>query len=133
MQIGEISKRTGFSRDTIRWYEKIGLIRLDKRSRSENNYRNYDQKTLDKLIFIKQIKSFGFTLKEIADLLFLEEMNTLKCSSVSEIIDLRLRKIDEKIAELRNLKSKLVKGKEGCTGNCKEMFEGKKSATFAGS
>ena len=129
MQIGEISKRTGFSRDTIRWYEKIGLIRLDKKSRSENNYRNYDQRTLDKLIFIKQIKSFGFTLKEIADLLFLEEMRELKCSSVSEIIDLKLNKIDQKITELQNLKSKLIKGKKGCSGNCREMFEGKKSVT----
>ena len=44
MQIGEISKLTGFSRDTIRWCEKIGLVKLGKQSRSKNNYRNYDQK-----------------------------------------------------------------------------------------
>ena len=122
MQIGEISKLTGFSRDTIRWYEKIGLIKLGRQSRGKNNYRNYDQKTLDKLMFVKQIKSFGFTLKEIADLLLLEETNDLNCSSVLKIIEPKLKMIDEKIAELQDVKSKLIKGKESCSGNCRELL-----------
>ena len=101
------------------------MIKLDKKSRSENNYRNYDQKTLDKLIFIKQIKSFGFTLKEIQGLLFLDEINELNCSTVSEITEPKLKMIDQKITELQNLKSRLVRAKESCSGNCKEILQRK--------
>lgn len=123
-----MKKRTGFSRDIIRRNEKIGLIKLDKGSRSENNYRNYEQKTLDKLIFIKQVKSFGFTLKETAGLLFLDETNELNCSSISEILEPKLKMIEEKITELQNLKSKLIYAKQSCSGNCKELFEEQKPA-----
>ena len=123
MQIGEIANRTGFSVDTLRWYEKIGLIQLEKGSRGENNYRNYDQKTLERLLLIKQIKSFGFTLKEVQELLFLDEMDELKCNSVNELIEPKLKKIEQKIEELQMLRLKLLDAKECCSGNCRELFE----------
>ena len=80
------------------------------------------KKILVKLIFIKQIKSFGFTLKEIADLLLLDETNDLNCSSVLKIIEPKLKTIDKKIAELQNVRSKLIYGKDSCSGSCKELL-----------
>ncbi len=126
MLIGEIAKQTGFSKDAIRWYEKIGLIKLDKKARYDNNYRNYGQQTVDRLRYIRQIKSFGFTLKEIKEILWLEESDALNCGSVSAIMDPKLKVIDQKIAELQNLKLKLVTARESCSGNCRELFAGEK-------
>ncbi|MDN5214873.1 MerR family DNA-binding protein [Fulvivirgaceae bacterium BMA12] len=129
MLIGEISKQTGFSKDTIRWYEKIGLIKLDKKDRYDNNYRNYGQRIIDRLRYIRQIKAFGFTLREIKEILSLEESDALNCRSVSAIMDPKLEVIDQKIAELQNLKIKLVTARETCSGNCRELFAGENSAS----
>lgn len=122
MQIGEIAKRTGFSPDTLRWYEKIGLIQLNKRSRGENNYRVYDAATLDRLLRIKQIKALGFTLKEVSALLLLDEIDELNCHSVSNIMGTKLAEIDRQIAELQALKARLIGAKSSCTGNCSEVL-----------
>lgn len=119
MRIGEVSQRTGFSQDTLRWYEKIGLIQLDKHTRTDNNYRFYDQKTVDRLLDIRQLKTFGFTLKEIGELLFLEEIDELNCPSVAAKLDPKLESIDKKIAELEKLKIRLLQVKENCSGDCK--------------
>lgn len=122
MQIGEISALTGFSKDTIRWYEKIGLIQLDKKSRGENNYRKYDKAVAQKLIQIKQIKSFGFTLEEIKTMYLLKKHDELSCVSVAGIFQNRLNEVEEKIKELKTIKRKLLELKSSCTGNCVEKF-----------
>ncbi len=122
MLIGEAATLTGFSKDTIRWYEKIGLINLDRNSRSENNYRSYDKKTIDKLLLIRQIKNFGFTLKEIGEFLFLLEIGQIKCVTTAEVFENKLEIIDKKITELQNIKTKLVLARSKCTGDCLEVL-----------
>ena len=123
MHIGQVSTITGFSRDTLRWYEKIGLIHLPKKTRRENNYRVYDEETLEQLILIKQCKAFGFTLNEIKELLNLDRIENWQCSAVSAIMQKKLTVIDQKILELQQLKSRIIQAKETCTGNCKEVLE----------
>lgn len=123
MKIGELSKLTGFTKDTIRWYEKIGLIQLDKNSRYENNYRNYESSVVEKLMLIRQIKSFGFTLNEIKEFMLLQKHDHLNCNSVSNIFDNRLRSIEQKILELENFKSKLLQLKKVCVGDCIEKLK----------
>jgi len=123
MQIGELSKLTGFTRDTIRWYEKIGLIQVDKNSRYENNYRNYEFGLVEKLILIKQIKSFGFTLNEIKEFMLLQQHDQLNCNAASKIFDNRLRAIEEKILELKNFRAKLLQVKRDCEGDCIEKIK----------
>ncbi|MEP5614170.1 MAG: MerR family transcriptional regulator [Cyclobacteriaceae bacterium] len=125
MQIKEVSEKTGFSKDTLRWYEKIGLIKLDRKSRTENNYRNYSQQILKRLFLIRQMKSFGFSLDEVEDLLVLEEINEMNCPSVLGIVEPKLKMIEEKITDLQNLRSKLIEAKKKCSGNCIELFEEK--------
>ncbi len=123
MLINEVAYQTGFSRDTIRWYEKIGLIHLEKNARTANNYRNYDIAIVERLLLIKQMKSFGFSLDEIKDLLGLIGLDDLNCENVEPIIDPKIKAIEERIDELKQLKSKLVIAKEKCSGNCIELFE----------
>jgi len=122
MYIGELSKQTGFSKDTIRWYEKIGLIQLDKQSRGENNYRNYTPKILARLIIIKQLKLLGFTLKDIETLLKLNKHELINCNTVSEIYLNRLHVIEEKIRTLQDMKSKLLQTGNACSGNCNDVL-----------
>src|SRR3989338_1716476 len=69
MLIGELSKRTGLTKDTIRFYEKQGLIPEARKIHTFNNYKEYTEETLNRLLTIKKVKSFGFTLNESAELL----------------------------------------------------------------
>ena len=119
MRIGELSEHSGLTRDTIRWYEKIGLITGKDIRRNVNNYRNYDASALERLMFIRQGKSFGFTLREIRSLLSMVEADKLHCDSFTPSIDSKLKAIDDQIASLQQTRNKLTHMKEQCTGDCK--------------
>jgi DNA-binding transcriptional MerR regulator len=69
MLIGDITRGAGVPRDTIRYYERLGLVQLAPRSRRSNNYKEYAEDTVERLAQIGQLKELGFTLAEIRDLL----------------------------------------------------------------
>lgn len=126
MLIGELSKACGLSRDTIRFYEKHGLIAVGKKERRFNNYKEYSEETLMRLVSIKQLKSFGFTLNEVSELLELLETNKATCSNVSQIIDEKVLLINQKIQELKTVRQQLLDGKKNCldeTGTLKTPDE----------
>ena len=110
MLIGEIAKKTCLSRDTIRFYEKKGLIAVDRTDSEWNNYKSYSAATLNRLMLIKRAKGFGFTLNEIAEILDLCEMNAATCNVMSDKIQEKLTAIDQKIKELKAMK-KMIYGK----------------------
>jgi DNA-binding transcriptional MerR regulator len=114
MLIGELSKKTGFSRDTIRYYEKLGLIGIKRRERRENNYKEYPDTILRKLNSIQSLKDFGFTLSEISGLLELMDENVATCDYVSELVGQKTELIDRKIAELQLIKEKMLMRVSGC-------------------
>jgi DNA-binding transcriptional MerR regulator len=118
MLIGELSNKTGLSRDTIRFYEKQGLISIGRRERRENNYKEYSENTLHKLLTIKRIKGFGFTLNETEEFLALLDKDAATCENVAEKMYEKLKKIDEKIKELQDLKASLSSDLINCTNNC---------------
>lgn len=124
MLIGHLSKETGLTRDTIRFYEKRGLIPAGVRESKFNSYKSYPIKTLEKLLFIKKMKKFGFTLKEISEFLQLLEFNTASCKNVSEKMSEKVRVIDDKIEELEEMKGRIIESLNSCLsrermlGNC---------------
>lgn len=118
MLIGELSNKTGLSRDTIRFYEKQGLISIGRRERRVNNYKEYSESTLHKLLTIKRIKGFGFTLNETEEFLTLLDKDAATCENVAEKMNEKLKKIDEKIKELQDLKVSLSSDLINCTNNC---------------
>ena len=122
MQIGEIAKQSGFSKDTLRYYEKIGLLQLDKKQRGENNYRFYDSAILQKLNTIKSLKQVGFTLKEIKKLLSMDESNRISCQSVGAIVQPKIVKIEAEILKLQMQKRKLLQLMGACEGDCVATF-----------
>ena len=104
MLIGELSKKTGFSRDTIRYYEKLGLIKEPARNGTDNNYKNYTEPVLKRLLAIRKIKDFGFTLKETHGMLILFEEGVLEHERGNRYVKRKIALIDNKIKELEIIK-----------------------------
>ena len=137
MRIGEISNKSGLTKDTIRFYEKKGLIAVNRTDSEWNNYKEYSNNNLNKLLLIKKAKEFGFTLKEIAELLELFELNSASCSKLSETASSKISEIDAKIKELKKMKKmivdRVIEFQEDCNGfnengNCKNLqFKNKSS------
>jgi DNA-binding transcriptional MerR regulator len=118
MLIGELSKRTGLSRDTIRFYEKQGLIKVGRRERRVNNYKEYSDAILRRLLLFNKTKSYGFTLNESAEIISLLDANLASCDRISKVADGKIAVIDKKIEELKVLKNLLKSSVENCKNGC---------------
>lgn len=114
MLIGEVSRLTGLSRDTIRFYEKQGLIDVPRKDTRFNNYKEYSPELVQRLLLIKRLKNFGFTLNEAAEYLELMGANQATCMNVSDKINQKVQVIDQKMEELRQIRFLLTKGVEEC-------------------
>jgi len=112
LKIGELSKESGVSIDTIRFYEDKGLI--SPTNRSEKGYRFYDLATSNALEFIISSKELGFTLNEIKDLINIKVNKKGKCSLTLDKIKDKELDIDKKISELRKIKNALKKVSKKC-------------------
>ena len=118
MLIGELSAKTGLSRDTIRFYEKEGLISVGRKQRRANNYKEYDETVLERLHLIRRIKNFGFTLQETAELLSLIAVNAATCDEMRSRTTQKIALIDSKIADLLQLRQQLVSNLQTCIDGC---------------
>lgn len=107
MLIGELSKRSGFSRDTIRYYEKIGLIELPAAARREHNYKDYPEEVLQQLNAIRKYKELGYTLEEIRELLVLQSIKILDIAKLLEITERKIMGVDTELERLHNIRLKL--------------------------
>lgn len=123
MLISEVALMTGFSKDTLRYYEKIGLIELNRNNRSSGNYRHYGKRESEKLRQLKLLKEFGFSLREIKYLFKLGESNLAKCETVSDLVDEKVLVLDAKIDQLNLMKSRLVAAQDVCKGTCTEIID----------
>lgn len=101
LTIGQVAKQAHVSNDTIRLYERYGLIK--EPPRAENGYRQYPPEAIEQLIFIKRTQNMGFTLKEIQELLSIHHTSKQSCSDVKLRAQKKLNKITEKMNELKKL------------------------------
>jgi len=118
-KIGEVTKLIGMSADTLRYYEKFGL--LANISRNESGVRQYDDKDLSRLKFIKRAQSMNFSLHEIKKLLTMREDPQHAKDSVRQLTADKLKSIESQVTELTTLQNELrlllnlCRGsKEGC-------------------
>ena len=113
MLINELSKKTGISTYTIRFYEKSGLIkgRQDESIKS-NNYYHYDEVAIEKLEFIIDAKSVGFTIKEIGQIIdaWYDKKYTKK--QKLEILEDKLISLEQKMKEIKEMKRQILKFRE---------------------
>ncbi|WP_134089036.1 MerR family transcriptional regulator [Olivibacter sp. XZL3] len=118
MLIGELAAKSGLSRDTIRFYEKQGLITIERKQRRNNNYKEYSEEILNRLLTIKRLKNFGFTLNESAVILDMIEIREATCSNVSEMIEKKVQLLDAKILDMVALRNQLINGVKKCVSCC---------------
>ncbi len=106
-QIGEVSGRTGCNIQTIRYYERIGLLPAPPRSRGR--YRLYTRKHTERLIFIRRSRDLGFTLDQVRALLALADQDGASCKEVEKVARAHLRDVTSKITDLRTIERVLRK------------------------
>lgn len=104
--VGELSNQLGINKETVRYYEKIGL--LTEPSRDTNGYRTYTNRDIEVIRCIQMAKDFGFTLKEIGTLLH-DEILSGDIESIKRLVSTKITDIDLKISELENTKRVLEK------------------------
>ena len=101
LPIGELSKRTGCNIETIRYYERIGLLRAP--ARTEGKFRRYSVNELRRLAFIRRARGLGFTLDEVRALLGFAENRARSCADVRDLAAAHLKDVRAKIADLRKM------------------------------
>jgi MerR family transcriptional regulator, copper efflux regulator len=109
MLINELSKRTGITTHTIRFYEKSGLIK-GKRDENikTNKYFQYDEATVEKLELVRDAKSIGFTISEISQLMDAWYNNKMSIADKLAVLDVKLQFIEERIKQLQGMKEMLM-------------------------
>lgn len=116
MKIGELSTKTGCNIETIRYYERVGLI--TKPGRTESNYRIYNIAHFKQLKFILKTRLLGFSLSQIKELLSLSVENNLdSCQKIQEISKRHIILINQKIKDLNLLKDEHNRLLNHCESN----------------
>lgn len=113
--IGAVARRAGVGIDTIRYYEREGLLLPPQRRAS--GYRDYDPGAVERLRFIRRAKDLGFTLDEIRELLALSTDRERGVKNVKHRAEERLAQIDQRIRELQRMKRGLQQLIDACPGH----------------
>mgnify|MGYP003576340224 CR=1 FL=1 len=114
MKIGELSRATGTNIETIRYYERIGL--LPEPSRTAANYRSYGDTHRARLAFVRHSRDLGFTIEEVRSLLDLSDHPRRDCADADRIASRHLVQVEEKIAQLSLLRDELSRIVGRCRG-----------------
>ena len=121
MKIGELAVATGTKVETVRFYEKAGLLPLPDRTSS--NYRSYGREHLQRLSFVRRARDLGFSLDDVRELLALADERDQPCGAVDHIASGHLAEVERKIADLELMRDELrrVIGscRKGTVGDCK--------------
>lgn len=114
MKIGELSRATGTNIETIRYYERIGL--LPAPARTAANYRSYGSSHRARLTFVRHSRELGFTIEEIRSLLDLSDHPARDCGDADRIATRHLEQVEGKIAQLTALRDELTRIVGRCRG-----------------
>ncbi|MEQ6291853.1 Cd(II)/Pb(II)-responsive transcriptional regulator [Vogesella sp. GCM10023246] len=113
MQIGELAKRGGCDAETIRYYEREGL--LPAPARSASGYRRYEQAHLEQLAFIRHCRSLAMSLADIRRLLaYHQHPSPAPCDDINALLDAQIGRIHQQIASLQRLEQQLLTLRARC-------------------
>lgn len=115
LTIGQVAKLAGVGIETIRFYEREGIIA--EPPRRESGYREYDGEIVSRLRFIKRAQDLGFSLKEITELLAISGNPKEKCSKVKARAESKLEEIESKIRDLRRMQKVLHEVTRACVAS----------------
>ena len=112
LTIGQLAKQANVNLETIRYYERRGLI--PEPPRSENGYRQYCGVDLQRTQFIKRAQALGFTLKEIAELLSLRVAPGTSCTAVKKRVQAKIADVEKRMADLKQMRNALLRLSKRC-------------------
>ncbi len=121
LTIGKLAARSGTAAETIRYYERLGL--LPKPERLSCGYRVYREEDVRRLTFIRRAKALGFTLAEIGELLALSADETVDCGAIRAQARAKIAEIDRRIADLMRMREGLEKLARYCPGTGRPLTE----------
>ncbi|HEX7177859.1 MAG TPA: MerR family transcriptional regulator [Pyrinomonadaceae bacterium] len=107
LRIGEVAKASGLGVETLRFYERRGLLGRPRRTAA--NYRVYDDSVLERLAFIRRAQAIGFSLDEIQTIIAESEDGRRPCGHVRELARRKLSELDERLRELRAHRGELAR------------------------
>lgn len=110
--IGQLADEVGLNIETVRFYERRGLI--PKPPRNESGYRQFPKETVEQIKFIKNAKELGFTLREVSELLSLRVTHDSSCADVRLKAEKKIGEIEEKIDTLTRIKTVLKRLTAAC-------------------
>jgi Cu(I)-responsive transcriptional regulator len=114
LTIGALAKATGTKAETIRWYEREGI--LPAPGRTGGNYRSYGPEHVERLGFVRRCRDLGFSLDEVRELLALADRPERDCREVDRLTAAHLAAVERKIADLRHLADELRRISGRCPG-----------------
>ena len=118
MRIGEIANRSGVTVDTVRFYERLGVLPSPEREAS--GYRDYAPATVERIQLTRELQAVGFTLNEVIDALAAHDAGGATCESERWRLDTVLERVDAKLAELDALRGRIVEARDACAdGRCR--------------
>lgn len=126
--ISKLAKEAGVGVETIRFYERKGLLRQPASGRT--SFREYREADVGRIQFIKRAQDIGFTLSEVAEIFSLEENSRVKCSALKSRVDSKLNEVEQKISDLLQMKKSLRKLSKACELGVASVKECKISDCF---
>jgi Cu(I)-responsive transcriptional regulator len=112
MRIGELARATGTKAETIRYYEREGI--LPSADRTDSNYRDYSEEHLATLRFVRRARQLGFSMAQVRELLALSDDSDKPCEDVDELVRGQLAEVDRKITDLSALRDQLGQMLQAC-------------------
>ena len=114
-KIGEVAKLVGLGSETVRYYEKEGI--LPKAERASNGYRLYDQAHVKRLRFVKRCRELGFSLEKVRSLLKIADSHNMTCRSVKDVAEGHLAEVRRNIKDLQKMERALSEMVKPCMGD----------------
>jgi DNA-binding transcriptional MerR regulator len=127
LKIGQVAERAGVSVDTVRYYERVGI--LPAAPRRPSGYRLFDEATVERIKLVKQLQDLSLTLEEVDAMLVAVADDTASCARESSRIEMALRRTEERIAALEEVRGKLRGALRRCgRGECDLVERARKVA-----
>ena len=117
MRIGEVAAKAGVTVDTVRFYERVGV--LPPAARTESGYRDYEAQTVERIQLTRELQAIGFTLSDAVDALAAHDAGGATCESERWRLQAVLDRVDARLAELAALRGRIVDAQQACAdGRC---------------
>ncbi|WP_370190948.1 helix-turn-helix domain-containing protein [Qipengyuania sp.] len=112
MRIGELARATGTKAETIRYYEREGI--LPAADRTDSNYRDYSTEHLQMLSFVRRARGLGFNMAQVRELLALSDHDEKPCQDVDHLVRQQLADVEQRMTDLASLRDELSQMLRSC-------------------